>query len=239
MPQRFSYVTLHDLFPEHPKVALLSDAAFRAQVSAICYSHRFSTDGFYPAPEVKRHPRKAVNELVSRGLWEAKADGFKVRGYLDWNDSKADIEARRRRLSEGGAKGAASRWGDGLGYSPGDDSPLVAGVTASVLGSDDLELQEPQPRWKVLFAEWWEVYPRKQGKLAAEKAYHKALDAVDPQTLLVGCERFRDDPNRTAEFTPHPSTWLNQGRWDDDPLPSQNGSGSTDLDRWMEEARRG
>jgi hypothetical protein len=38
--------------------------------------------------------------------------------------------------------------------------------------------------------------------------------------------RYRNDPNREPEFTAHPATWLNAGRWDDDPLPPRRTNGS-------------
>jgi hypothetical protein len=71
-----------------------------------------------------------------------------------------------------------------------------------------------------LFDQFWEWYPRKVGKEAAKKAWNKARTKTDQQTILNGIERFRLDPNLPAkEFIPHPSTWLNEGRWEDEPLP--------------------
>lgn len=73
------------------------------------------------------------------------------------------------------------------------------------------------------FAQFWMAYPRKVGKGAASKSYVRAVhraDGPDPaETILAGLERSkrawakRDEP----EFIPHPSTWLNQDRWLDDP----------------------
>ena len=73
--------------------------------------------------------------------------------------------------------------------------------------------------------EFWSVYPRRAVKDAARKAWAKARARAPQQTIIDGATRYRDDPNREAEFTAHPSTWLNQGRWDDDPLPARGGPG--------------
>ncbi len=73
--------------------------------------------------------------------------------------------------------------------------------------------------------EFWRAYPRKAGKQAALKAWHKALTQAEPHVIIAAAARFRDDPNREDEFTPHPSTWLNQHRWEDDPLPKRGGRG--------------
>lgn len=68
-----------------------------------------------------------------------------------------------------------------------------------------------------LFAEWWAVYPRRRGKGEAAKAFAKALEKTTFEHLLAMTVRFADDPHRPTDFTPLPSTWLNQERWDDDP----------------------
>ena len=71
---------------------------------------------------------------------------------------------------------------------------------------------------------FYSIYPRKAGRLKAETAMVKALKRAPAEEIIAGAMRFRDDPNREPEFTPHPATWLNQGRWDDDPLPPRRGT---------------
>ncbi len=72
------------------------------------------------------------------------------------------------------------------------------------------------------FDEWWKLYPRKVGKGAARKAYERALRKADPVVLLAAVVRARDAYNDQAakrgshRFTPHPSTWLNEERWEDE-----------------------
>ena len=72
-----------------------------------------------------------------------------------------------------------------------------------------------------LFDDFWKVYPRKVGKQAAEKAYAKAAKTTDEKIIIAGAARYADDPNRVDAFTAHPTTWLNAGRWNDDPLPER------------------
>jgi len=70
------------------------------------------------------------------------------------------------------------------------------------------------------FAQFWSLYPRRVGKTAAKKAFDKAVDSVGLETVLDGVKRFASDPYLPeTKFIPHPSTWLNEGRWDDDPYP--------------------
>jgi len=86
----------------------------------------------------------------------------------------------------------------------------------------------------------YNLYPRKVGKKAALKAITKAVldkalpfDATDlgsrieflvNRTREYAEERLNEDPN----FTPHPATWFNQGRYLDEPiLPEREATGWT------------
>lgn len=70
------------------------------------------------------------------------------------------------------------------------------------------------------FAAFWELYPRRTGKGAARKAYVTAVSGgVSPQAIndaaasyAQRCQALQKEP----QFIPHPATWLNQERWDDD-----------------------
>jgi hypothetical protein len=76
----------------------------------------------------------------------------------------------------------------------------------------------------VSFNAFWNLYPRKQGKIEAEKAFHKALQTVTADELMAAVFRFAHDPNlpTNKRFIVLPATWLNQGRWMDEPLPGNN-----------------
>lgn len=94
------------------------------------------------------------------------------------------------------------------------------------LKEDNLEelnaRQAERERLKEAFDEFWAIYPRKAGKQAALKAFEKAYAALgDFETIILGAKRYRDDPNRHAAYTAHAATWLNAGRWDDEPLPER------------------
>lgn len=73
------------------------------------------------------------------------------------------------------------------------------------------------------FETFYKIYPRKQARIAAQKAFDKAVaSGVDPQVIIEGAERLASDPNLPAKtFIPHPATWLNGGGWDDEPLPTR------------------
>lgn len=77
------------------------------------------------------------------------------------------------------------------------------------------------------FAEFWEVYPKRAGKLAAEKAYSRAIkggataEQITLSAMRYAAERDREpDPAKRAKYTKNPSTWLNGGHWGDEPAPT-------------------
>jgi hypothetical protein len=74
------------------------------------------------------------------------------------------------------------------------------------------------------FDYFWELYPRKVGRLKAEAAFAAAVKkGADPAHIAAGASRYASDPNRVDQFTAHPTTWLNRGGWMDDPLPEPGG----------------
>ena len=65
-----------------------------------------------------------------------------------------------------------------------------------------------------LFKDFWDAYPRKTAKGAAEKSWAKAILHTSGSDIIRILKRVKwpDD----ADFVPHPSTWLNQRRWEDE-----------------------
>lgn len=71
-----------------------------------------------------------------------------------------------------------------------------------------------------LFARFWEKYPKKKAKDDARKAFDKrkpdeALLGRMLAALAVQCAS-SDWLEADGKFIPHPATWLNDGRWQDE-----------------------
>lgn len=68
-----------------------------------------------------------------------------------------------------------------------------------------------------LFDEFWSVYPRHVGKDAARRKFETVVKSTDGRVVVEGARRFSADQVGTdPKFIPHPATWLNAGRWDDE-----------------------
>jgi DNA-binding transcriptional regulator YhcF (GntR family) len=80
--------------------------------------------------------------------------------------------------------------------------------------------REPLNNISESFDDFWNVYPRKQGKGKAREAFMKAVKTAGLEAVMSGARRYASDPNLPdPKFVPLPTTWLNQERWDDGPLP--------------------
>jgi hypothetical protein len=69
------------------------------------------------------------------------------------------------------------------------------------------------------FDRWYALYPRKQARGTAEQAFAKVRrdGQVTFTALMAGTERYRANPPNDPKFIPLPATWLNAGRWADEP----------------------
>jgi hypothetical protein len=83
------------------------------------------------------------------------------------------------------------------------------------------------------FDDFWAAYPRKVGKPAARQAFTRALRTGGTlDAMAAGLNAWtaywteRDEP----EYVPHPSTWLNQRRWEDRPPAPRRAPGNAGLE---------
>ena len=74
-----------------------------------------------------------------------------------------------------------------------------------------------------MFDQFWEAYPRKVGKRNAQKAFERLqvdkplLDKMLRQIAHAKQSRQWQD----VQYIPHPATWLNGRRWEDE-LPTED-----------------
>lgn len=89
----------------------------------------------------------------------------------------------------------------------------------------------------VLFDRLWQVYPRKQGKADAEKAFGKlAADEALVEQMLSAIARQASSPEwreESGKFIPHCSTWLNGKRWMDEGVTVAEAAPGADPDWWQ------
>lgn len=89
------------------------------------------------------------------------------------------------------------------------------------------ELTDTRDGWN--FDEWYELYPHKVGKDAARRAFEKRRKSktVDFITLKAGLLRYAAKTDDRPWC--NPATWLNEGRWEDQPAEN---AGKTNGTHW-------
>jgi hypothetical protein len=69
-----------------------------------------------------------------------------------------------------------------------------------------------------MFDEFWSIYPRKIAKAVARKAWQRLTDEqqlMAAKAIDTHCQ-YWSAKETELEFIPHPATWLNQERWEDE-----------------------
>ena len=210
-----TWIKLDDSLPNNPKILPLSDGAFRLYIEGLCYANQYLTDGYLAnAVLIRLDQGNNRDELVWAKLWIESEDGICINDYTEHQSSKADVEAKKEQVR---------------------DRVQRFRTKSNAVSNADVTLSETEYRNRIqntdteAFDRFWSVYPRKAGKQDAQRSFERALKVATLNEILAGAQKYADDPNRVAQFTAHPSTWLNQGRWSDEPLPR----------RTAEDARRG
>jgi len=219
-----AWVLLDDNFPNHPKAVQAGPVAAYLYVCALCYCRRFHTGGFIPAKAiaglgVARKPVRMIEALVGVGLWDVVEGGYHVHDYDGFyadEDDKAIRETVRQQRRDAGRKGGLEsgriRVSKTHGASHGASS--TGGVGGN--GSDHF-LEEK--KCEADFANFWAVYPRKDGKQAAKAEWMRLRPDDDTQRAIAAdLERRRQSAQWLkdgGQFIPHARTYLHQRRWED------------------------
>jgi hypothetical protein len=206
-----TWFKVDDGFWSHPKTVALSAESVALWVRAGSYCGQHLTDGVVPRhllPMLQGSDTQA-HELVEAGLWLDHIDGYVFHDWLTYQPTRAKVEGDRARTKERVAKHRAKSDTDLLEETPTRPDPSRPGYAVSNGVTDS-------------FDDFWSAYPRKQGKGAARTAWVKAIAKADADAIIAAAAAYRDDPNREDGFTAHAATWLNQERWDDEPMPARS-----------------
>ena len=69
-----------------------------------------------------------------------------------------------------------------------------------------------------MFQAFWTLYPRKVAKRTAQSSWNRLSELEQKEALdaLQNHLKYWKLKETSKEFIPHPATWLNQGRWEDE-----------------------
>lgn len=193
------YAKFDVLSPEHPKLAELPYRTRWTWFEGVCYCQRNLSDGFIPAGIAKaRGWLTDADRLIASGLWEKAPKGYRVHDYLDWNDSRADVEARIAHASKAGRASAAQRTVElpvEPGVEPRVDPPLDStfnGQSNPALLYPALPGNPPQERPVP------ELVTKYLGKLRS--ATPRAFERVTEQEILTIAAEEQINPEQAGRF---------------------------------------
>lgn len=222
-PAPFARVAIN--FYRHPKIRRLTKDAQHLYLASILHCVEFKTDGRFPADEtpllasVSRVRPSLADELVDVGVWQRDGDDVVIRDFLEWQSSAEQRNAR----SEAAKKAAEARWeaernanGTADGTANRNAEPMLGRGRGRENTSRDQTRDSPDPPG---FEQFWEIWPRREARARAVKAFRTATRKTSVDAILDGarayvrnCEQRKVEPSYIA----HATTWLNGERWNDD-----------------------
>lgn len=201
------------IIPEWVLDADVSDRAIRVYSILARYADNETLQAF-PSRETLAKRAHCHWRSIDRAIDELIKLGAVTKAHRKNGDSyQSNIYTLRRVLPQ---------------LSPGTDTAVRGVLTGESVGTDTggnltitTELEpsniEPENDINAQFNDFWAVYPRKKGKGQARKAFEKALEKTDLETIIAGVHAYMEHEDMSdPQFIAHPTTWLNGERWDDE-----------------------
>lgn len=202
---------------DDPKVQLLSANLFRIWVNLLCLCS--ANNGFLPSLKtigykLRLSPARVtriIDELCEYGLFDKLEKGTVPH---NWDNRQFKSDTSRERT----AKWRAKRHGD---------VTSEVTVTAPDTYTDTYPPIVPQNgdghglHYTPEFESFWNAYPNRVGKGAAFKIWQRLKPSRELQSKISRAIAIQSLSREWSEdrgkYIPHPATWLNQSRWDDEP----------------------
>lgn len=248
-----SYVPLSVYYADDEAVMDAGEDAELMFLRMLAYAGRTpTTEGYVPRrvcltrlgiaarPEVgpETAPETRLERLVESGLVAVEGDGYRIISWLKWNRSVEEMGLERAQDRQ--RKAALTR-----------RYPETAPETAPEAGPETAPDSAPSSRGQkkkkkteedkdscataaasTPFDDFWKAYPIKKGKIAARKAWARAVKVAQPADIIAAAEQYARwvtaKMQTDSETRPkYPEGWLNDGRWDDDLEDVKPGSANT------------
>lgn len=174
-----------------------------------------------------------LEALRSAGYIDDTDAGLRIHDWMDYAgkllERREKDRSRKRAAAEAaGVPSSFRRNSNGKSTEP--DGNLNA-PSATAPKTEPHQPDGDPPLQERRFAEFWQAYPKKVGKASCLKAWMKLKPTADLFTQIMetltkqkATEQWQREGGR---FIPNPLTWLNQGRWDDEPLEAPGAAAQT------------
>lgn len=220
---------------DNPKMMDVLDRSSDAIImhfASVLYCSQHLTDGVVASKAMQRKSGATSDDvqiLIEAGLWhgpnhscescpQPPAGKVYVHDFLEHNREAAAA----KRVSAKRSEAANRRWAK-------EKEPMqIALQTEGVCNAEREREKEITTTSKpdgldksvaaAEFDHWYSKYPKKEAKEAARKAFTKARRTASVDSLESGLARYVEAvKGKDRQFIALPATWLNAGRWDDEP----------------------
>ncbi len=223
--------------PRVSKLCDLTDQSEAAIVGALYWlwaaADQHTEDGLMPGLTLRQIDRKTGVQgfgaaLCQIGWLEDNPDGVRIVNFEDHNGTSA-----KRRCTDAQRKANVRC----LSASDADKQRTESGQKTPNLGAREEKRREekntpPTPQGGG-FDEFWSAYPKKVGKDDARRAFQKRKPDGELLALMLAAIAAQRESQAWirdgGQYIPNPSTWLNQGRWQDETDPVQLSSEHSSL----------
>ena len=163
-------------------------------------------------------------KLAEVGLIARDGDGWRLVSWLKWNKSGDEIDASR--ASDRRRKTPKPETGPETGPEKVPETGDIEQSRAEQSRARSKTLARTASDSQDRFGEFWQEYPKKVDKRAAQKAWRSAMKRASPESIIEGASRYTQqcEMNRTEQkYRKNPSTWLNADSWSNPVLIDQPG----------------
>lgn len=229
---------------DDPKVQRLPLLLFRAWVNLLCVANKNGgvlpemVDVAYSLHVTESRALAITNELWEAGLFDKK-DGIFSPHNWERRQFRSDVSTERvKRFRERQGNVSETVTETVSVFPPSEKEESFPHTPFKEEKSPPLSDSEPEPELLALsapdsgFEDFWKLYPRKQAKLAARKAWKKIAPRNGMRETIasaIEAQKLSEQWLKSnGEFIPHPATWLNKGMWDDEVITAKHSTEMND-----------
>lgn len=217
----------------------VSDAAVRAYALLAARYADGNTGECEPSnAEVGQHMGCSERKAI-RALKELLADGAitRQRRFVEGHETSSITTLRRVKSDPEGGCQICHPGMTGMA-----DKPEVVNCNCNSVSTINTRSDKSvTPNQPSSFDSFYDAYPRREARGAAERAYRAAVKKSTPDEIMAGLGRWKAKWNADQterKFIPLPATWLNAARWEDELATAEFSSAARERHRRVERDRR-
>ena len=175
--------------------------------------------------KVERILKKLVSEQQIEQQKFTKYRIISIVNWLPYQQSEQQSEQQIQNVQKSGLKGQIEQQSEQRSeqqkFAKNSIIPII-NIDACSQSEQQSEQQNNAMQTTKCFDVFWAAYPRKTGKEIARQSWKRLADPVATLDLILKALAWQTvsaDWNKdNGQFIPMPSTYLNQGRWQDEPF---------------------